>query len=393
MKEVYIVSAVRTPIGAFGGGLAEVAATQLGAVAVKAAVERSGVNPEDVNEVLMGSVLQGNLGQAPARQAAKFAGLPDHVQCTTINKVCASGMKSVIFAAQSILLGDSDIVVAGGMENMSNTPYYVEKARYGYRYGNGQLLDAIVKDGLTDVYHQNLMGNSAELCAEKYKISREQQDEFAINSYKKSAAAWAAGKFAEEVVPVTVATRKGEVVISEDEEYKNVNFEKIPTLKTVFQKNGTVTAGNASKLNDGASAMVLMSKEKADVMGIKPLAKIIGYADAEQAPEWFTTTPSLAIPRAVEKAGLKMSDISFFEINEAFSVISLANNQLMNLDPAIVNVNGGAVALGHPLGNSGSRIIVTLIHVLKQNKAKYGVAGICNGGGGASAIVIENLQL
>ena len=393
MKEVYIVSAVRTPIGAFGGGLAEVAATQLGAVAVKAAVERSGVNPEDVNEVLMGSVLQGNLGQAPARQAAKFAGLPDHVQCTTINKVCASGMKSVIFAAQSILLGDSDIVVAGGMENMSNTPYYVEKARYGYRYGNGQLLDAIVKDGLTDVYHQNLMGNSAELCAEKYKILREQQDEFAINSYKKSAAAWAAGKFAEEVVPVTVATRKGEVVISEDEEYKNVNFEKIPTLKTVFQKNGTVTAGNASKLNDGASAMVLMSKEKADAMGIKPLAKIIGYADAEQAPEWFTTTPSLAIPRAVEKAGLKMSDISFFEINEAFSVISLANNQLMNLDPAIVNVNGGAVALGHPLGNSGSRIIVTLIHVLKQNKAKYGVAGICNGGGGASAIVIENLQL
>ena len=393
MKEVYIVSAVRTPIGAFGGGLAEVAATQLGAVAVKAAVERSGVNPEDVNEVLMGSVLQGNLGQAPARQAAKFAGLPDHVQCTTINKVCASGMKSVIFAAQSILLGDSDIVVAGGMENMSNTPYYVEKARYGYRYGNGQLLDAIVKDGLTVVYHQNLMGNSAELCAEKYKITREQQDEFAINSYKKSAAAWAAGKFAEEVVPVTVATRKGEVVISEDEEYKNVNFEKIPTLKTVFQKNGTVTAGNASKLNDGASAMVLMSKEKADAMGIKPLAKIIGYADAEQAPEWFTTTPSLAIPRAVEKAGLKMSDISFFEINEAFSVISLANNQLMNLDPAIVNVNGGAVALGHPLGNSGSRIIVTLIHVLKQNKAKYGVAGICNGGGGASAIVIENLQL
>lgn len=392
MKEVYIVSAVRTPIGAFGGGLAEVAATQLGAVAVKAAVERSGVNPEDVNEVLMGSVLQGNLGQAPARQAAKFAGLPDHVQCTTINKVCASGMKSVFFAAQSILLGDSDIVVAGGMENMSNTPYYVEKARYGYRYGNGQLLDAIVKDGLTDVYHQNLMGNSAELCAEKYKITREQQDEFAINSYKKSAAAWAAGKFAEEVVPVTVATRKGEVVISEDEEYKNVNFEKIPTLKTVFQKNGTVTAGNASKLNDGASAMVLMSKEKADAMGIKPLAKIIGYADAEQAPEWFTTTPSLAIPRAVEKAGLEMSDISFFEINEAFAVISLANNQLMNLDPAIVNVNGGAVALGHPLGNSGSRIIVTLIHVLKQNKAKYGVAGICNGGGGASAIVIENLQ-
>ncbi len=392
MKEVYIVSATRTPIGSFGGGFAEVSATQLGAFAIKAAVERAGLKPEDVQEVLMGCVLQGNLGQAPARQASKFAGLPDHVQCTTINKVCASGMKSVVIGAQDIMLGDADIVVAGGMENMSNTPYYVEKARYGYRYGHGQLLDAIVKDGLTDVYHQTLMGSSAELCAEKYGITREQQDAFAIESYKRSAAAWAAGKFKDEVTPITVKTRKGDVVIAEDEEYKNVSFEKLPTLKTVFKKDGTVTAGNASTINDGAAAMVLMSKEKADALGIKPLAKIKAYADSEQAPEWFTTTPSLAIPKAVEKAGLKMSDIEFFEINEAFSVVSIANNQIMKLDPSKVNVNGGAVSLGHPLGSSGARIIVTLINVLKQNKAKYGVAGICNGGGGASAIVIENLQ-
>lgn len=392
MKEVYIVSAVRTPIGAFGGGLAEVSATQLGAIAVKAAVERAGIKPEDVTDLLMGCVLQGNLGQAPARQASKFAGLPDSVQCTTINKVCASGMKAVIFGAQGIMLGDSEVVVAGGMENMSNTPYYVEKARYGYRYGHGQLLDAIVKDGLTDVYHNNLMGNSAELCAAKYNITREQQDAFAVESYKRSAAAWAAGKFKDEVVPVTVKTRKGDVVISEDEEFKNVSFEKLPTLKTVFQKDGTVTAGNASTINDGASALVLMSKEKADAMGIKPLAKIVSYADSEQAPEWFTTTPAKAIPRAVEKAGLKMSDISYVELNEAFAVVALANMQLMELDPAKVNIHGGAVSLGHPLGNSGSRIIVTLINVLKQNKAKYGVAGICNGGGGASAIVIENIM-
>jgi acetyl-CoA C-acetyltransferase len=392
MKEVYIVSAVRTPIGSFGGGLAEVPATQLGATAVKAAVERAGIKPEDVNDVLMGCVLQGNLGQAPARQAARFAGLPDNVHCTTINKVCASGMKAVIFGAQGIMLGDSDVVVAGGMENMSGTPYYVEKARYGYKYGHGQLLDAIVKDGLTDVYHQNLMGNSAELCASKYCITREQQDEFAIESYKRSAAAWAAGKFKDEVVPVTVKTRKGDVVVSEDEEYKNVSFEKIPALKPVFQKDGTVTAANASTINDGASALVLMSKEKADALGIKPLAVIRGYADAEQAPEWFTTTPAEAIPRAIAKAGLKPEDISYYEINEAFSVVSLANMQILSLDPARVNVNGGGVSLGHPLGSSGSRIIVTLMSVLKQNKAKYGVAGICNGGGGASAIVIENLQ-
>ncbi|HEU4716313.1 MAG TPA: acetyl-CoA C-acyltransferase, partial [Bacteroidia bacterium] len=317
---------------------------------------------------------------------------PDEVHCTTINKVCASGMKSVIFGAQSIMLGDNDVVVAGGMENMSMTPYYLEKARYGFKYGHGQVTDGIVKDGLTDVYHNNLMGSSAELCAAKYNITREQQDAFAIESYKRSAAAWEAGKFAEEVVPVTVKTKKGDVVVSKDEEFTNVKFDKIPALKPVFQKDGTVTAANASTINDGAAALVLMSKEKATELGIKPLAVIRSYADAEQAPEWFTTTPSKAIPRAVEKAGLKMSDISFYEINEAFSVVSLANMQLMKLDPAKVNVNGGAVSLGHPLGCSGARIIVTLLSVLKQNKARYGVAGICNGGGGASAIVIENLQ-
>ncbi|MGL4598249.1 MAG: acetyl-CoA C-acyltransferase [Bacteroidia bacterium] len=392
MKEVYIVSAVRTPIGSFGGALAEVPATQLGATAVKAAVEKSGIAPEAINEVIMGCVLQGNLGQAPARQASRFAGLPDAVNCTTVNKVCASGLKAVVLGAQSILLGDSDVVVAGGMENMSAAPYYFEKGRYGQKYGHGQMLDAIVKDGLTDVYHNNPMGASAELCAAKYNITREQQDAFAIESYKRSAAAWAAGKFADEIVPVTVKTKKGDVQITEDEEYKNVFFDKIPNLKPVFQKDGTVTAANASTINDGASALVLMSKEKADAMGIKPLAIIRGYADAEQAPEWFTTAPAKAIPIAVSKAGLKMEDIAYFEINEAFSVVSLANQQLLNLDPAKVNIHGGAVSLGHPLGNSGSRILVTLLHVLKQNKARYGVAGICNGGGGSSAMVIENVQ-
>jgi len=390
-REVVIVSAVRTPIGSFGGALADVPATQLGATAVKAAVQRAGVDPALVTEAYMGSVLQANLGQAPARQAIKFAGLPDAVQCTTVNKVCASGMKATMIATQSILLGDAEVVVAGGMESMSGTPYYVEKGRYGQRYGNGLLVDGIVKDGLTDVYHQNAMGVSAELCAAKYGITREQQDAFAIESYKRSAAAWAAGKFKDEVVPVTVKTRKGDVTVAEDEEFKSVSFEKIPGLKPVFQQDGTVTAANASTINDGAAAMVLMSAEKAASLGVKPLAKVLAYADAEQAPEWFTTSPALAIPRAVEKAGLKLSDISFYEINEAFSVVSLANIQLLKLDPAKVNVNGGAVSLGHPLGCSGARIIVTLINVLKQNGAKYGVAGICNGGGGASAIVIEAL--
>jgi acetyl-CoA C-acetyltransferase len=391
MKEVYIVSAARTPMGSFGGALAEVSATQLGATAIKAAVERAGIAPEQINEVLMGAVLQGNLGQAPARQAARFAGLPDVVTCTTVNKVCASGMKTVIYAAQSIKLGDTQVAVAGGMENMSAAPYYVEKGRYGHRFGHGQLLDAIVKDGLTDVYHNNLMGNSAELCASKYAITREQQDAYAIQSYQRAAAAWEAGKFNDEVVPVTVKTRKGDVEVSVDEEYKNVSLDKIPGLKPAFQKDGTVTAANASTINDGAAAMVLMSKEKADELGIKPLAKILSYSDAEQAPEWFTTSPAKAIPAAVAKAGLQMNDIDFFEINEAFSVVALANLDLMNLETSKVNVNGGAVALGHPLGCSGARIIVTLINVLKQNNAKYGVAGICNGGGGASAIVIENM--
>ncbi|HTF02677.1 MAG TPA: acetyl-CoA C-acyltransferase [Bacteroidia bacterium] len=392
MKEVYIVSAVRTPMGSFGGALAEVSATQLGATAIKAAVERAGISGADVQDVFMGSVLQANLGQAPARQAAKFADLPDQVNCTTVNKVCASGMKSVIFGTQAILLGDSDVVVAGGMENMSATPFYMEKARYGYKYGHGQLIDGIVKDGLTDVYNNNAMGCSADLCATEHSITREQQDTYAIESYKRSAAAWSAGKFKDEVAPVTVKTRKGDVVVAEDEEYKNVFFDKIPGLKPVFTKEGTVTAANASTINDGAAALVLMSKEKMLALGLKPVARILSYADAEQAPEKFTTSPAVAIPRAVEKAGLKMSDINFFEINEAFAVVALANLKLMKLDAAKVNVNGGAVALGHPLGASGARIIVTLLHVLKQNGARYGAAGICNGGGGASAIVVENLS-
>jgi acetyl-CoA C-acetyltransferase len=390
-REVVIVSAARTPIGSFGGALADVPATKLGAAAIQGALAKAGVKPEDVQEVIMGSVLQANLGQAPARQAAKFAGLPNEVACTTVNKVCASGMKAIMMAAQDILLGDADVVVAGGMESMSQTPYYVEKGRYGYRYGHGQLVDGIVKDGLTDVYHQTAMGVSAEVCAKEHKITREEQDAFAIESYKRSAAAWAAGKFKDEVVPVTVATRKGDVTVSEDEEYKNVNFDKVPALKPVFQKDGTVTAANASTINDGAAALVLMSAEKSKALGLKPLARVLSYADAEQAPEWFTTTPAKALPRAVEKAGLKMSDIAYVELNEAFSVVGIANTRLMGLDPAKVNVNGGAVSLGHPLGCSGARIIVTLINVLRQNGGKYGAAGICNGGGGASALVIEAL--
>lgn len=390
-KEVYIVSAVRTPLGSFGGTLAGIPATKLGAIAIKGALDKIKLDPKLVNEVFMGSVLQANLGQAPARQAAKFAGLPDNVNCTTVNKVCASGMKSISLAAQAILLGDADIVVAGGMENMSQVPFYLENNRWGAKYGNGQVIDGIAKDGLVDVYGNVPMGNCAELCAKELNFTREQQDEFAIESYKRSAAAWAAGKFSEEIVPVEVVTKKGTVLFAEDEEYKSVNFEKIPGLKPVFQKDGTVTAANASTMNDGAAALVLMSKEKADALGLKPLAKIKGYADAEQAPEWFTTTPSIAVPKAVEKAGLKMSDVSYYELNEAFAVVGLANMKLMNLDPSKVNVNGGAVSLGHPLGCSGARVIVTLINVLKQNNAKYGAAGICNGGGGASAIVIENM--
>lgn len=391
MKEVVIVSAVRTAMGSFGGTLASVSSTRLGATAIKAALERAGVKPEQVNEVIMGSVLQANLGQAPARQAAKFAGLPDTVNCVTVNKVCASGMKSIALAAQSIMLGDNDIVVAGGMENMSQVPYYVESNRWGAKYGNSALVDGLAKDGLTDVYSNNAMGVCADLCASEYKFTREQQDEFAINSYKRSAAAWAAGKFKDEVIPVTVKTKKGDVEFIEDEEYKNVNFEKIPALKAVFTKDGTVTAANASTMNDGAAALVLMSADKAKELGLTPIARVRGYADAEQAPEWFTTSPSIAVPKAVEKAGLNMSDIEYYELNEAFSVVGLANMKLMNLNPDRVNVNGGAVSLGHPLGASGARVIVTLINVLRQNNARFGAAGICNGGGGATALVIERL--
>lgn len=390
-KEVYVVSAVRTPMGSFGGTLAGVSATKLGAIAIKGALDKIKLDPALVNEVFMGSVLQANLGQAPARQAAKFAGLPDNVNCTTVNKVCASGMKSISLAAQAIMLGDADIVVAGGMENMSQVPFYSDSTRWGNKYGDAKLIDGLAKDGLTDVYGNVPMGNCADLCAKEHAFTREEQDAFAIESYKRSAAAWAAGKFKEEIVPVEIVTKKGTVLFAEDEEYKNVNFEKIPGLKAVFTKDGTVTAANASTMNDGAAALVLMSKEKAEALGLKPLAKIKGYADAEQAPEWFTTTPSIALPKAVEKAGLKMGDINYFELNEAFAVVGLANMKLMNLDSSKVNVNGGAVSLGHPLGCSGARVIVTLINVLKQNNAKFGGAAICNGGGGASAIVIENM--
>lgn len=393
MKEVYIISAVRTPIGSFGGALKSLSATQLGAIAIKGALEKAGVKPEQIQDVLMGCVLQANLGQAPARQAAKFAGLPNEVACTTINKVCASGMKAISQAAQSILLGDADIVVAGGMESMSNVPYYSPLLRWGNKYGDVTLVDGLAKDGLTDVYDGKAMGNAAELCAKDCGISREAQDAFAIESYKRSQAAWESGKFTNEIEPVIIPQRKGDpVVFAKDEDPYNVKFEKIPSLKPAFQKDGTVTAANASTMNDGAAALVLMSKEKADALGLKPIAKIISYADAEQAPEWFTTTPSLAVPKAVAKAGLKMEDINYWELNEAFAVVGIENTKRMKLDPAKVNVHGGAVSIGHPLGCSGARIIVTLINVLKANKAKYGAAGICNGGGGASAMVIENLN-
>jgi len=389
-KTVYIVSAVRTPIGSFGGVLKSFSATQLGAIAIKAAVERAGLQPSQIDEVLMGCVLQANLGQAPARQAAILAGLPNSVICTTVNKVCASGMKAIAQGAQSILLGDADIIVAGGMENMSNVPYYAQDLRWGNKYGNVNLIDGLAKDGLTDVYNNYAMGNAAELCARECHISREAQDEFAIESYKRSQKAWESGKFDEEIVAVEIPQRKGAPLkVARDEEPYNVKFEKVPELKPAFEKEGTVTAANASTMNDGAAAVVLMSATKADELGIKPLAIIRSYADAEQAPEWFTTTPSLAVPKAVAKAGLQMSEIDFVELNEAFSVVGIANIQKMNLNPSKVNVHGGAVSLGHPLGCSGARIIVTLINVLKQNGAKIGAAGICNGGGGASAMVIE----
>ncbi len=388
-RTVYIVSAVRTAIGSFGGSLKDFSATQLGAIAIKAAVERAGLTPDNIEEVYMGNVIQANVGQAPARQAAKFAGLPDNVICTTVNKVCASGMKAIAQAAQDILLGDADIVVAGGMESMSNVPFYVNNMRWGNKYGDTKLTDGLSRDGLTDVYQNSAMGNFAELCAKDCNITREDQDAFAIESYKRSQAAWNDGKFNDEVVPVDIVSKKGTITFAKDEEPFNVKFDKIPELKSAFIKDGTVTAANASTMNDGAAALVLMSKEKADALGIKPIAILKSYADAEQAPEWFTTTPSLAVPKAVAKAGLKMSDIDFVELNEAFSVVGIVNTQKMNLDKAKVNAHGGAVSMGHPLGCSGARIIVTLINVLKQNGGKYGAAGICNGGGGASAMVIE----
>lgn len=389
-KVVYIVSAVRTPIGSFGGSLKDFSATQLGAIAIKGAVAKAGIDGALVNEVLMGCVIQANTGQAPARQAAKFAGLPDGVIATTVNKVCASGMKAIAQGAQAILLGDADIIVAGGMESMSNVPYYSPNMRWGNKYGNVQLVDGLAKDGLTDVYHNYAMGNSAELCAKECNISRADQDAFAIESYQRSQTAWNNGWFNEEIVPVEIPQRKGEpILFSKDEEPFNVKFDKIPELKSAFIKDGTVTAANASTMNDGAAALVLMSKEKAEELGIKPIAIIKSYADAEQAPEWFTTTPSLAIPKAVAKAGLSMGDIDFVELNEAFSVVGIANTQKLGLSPAKVNVHGGAVSIGHPLGCSGARIIVTLISVLKQQGGKIGAAGICNGGGGASAMVIE----
>lgn len=393
MKEVYIISAVRTPLGSFGGSLKSLSATQLGAAAIKAAVRRANIKPEQIQDVLMGCVLQANLGQAPARQAAKFAGLPDEVNCTTVNKVCASGMKAIAQAAQSILLGDADIVVAGGMESMSNVPFYADSLRWGNKYGNTSLIDGLAKDGLTDVYDGKAMGNAAELCAKDCGISRDEQDAFAIESYKRSQAAWEKGLFDNEVISVEIPQRKGDpLIFAKDEEPYNVKFEKIPSLNPAFQKEGTVTAANASTMNDGAAALVLMSKEKAEELKLKPLAKIISYADAEQAPEWFTTTPSLAVPKAIAKAGLTMNDINYWELNEAFAVVGIENSRRMKLDPSKVNVHGGAVSIGHPLGCSGARIIVTLINVLKANNAKYGAAGICNGGGGASAMVIENIS-
>ncbi|TAG12892.1 MAG: acetyl-CoA C-acyltransferase [Sphingobacteriia bacterium] len=391
-KLVYIIAAVRTPIGSFGGSLKNFTATQLGAIAIKGAISKAGIDPALVDEVLMGCVLQANTGQAPARQAAVFAGLPNSVIATTINKVCASGMKAIAQGAQAILLGDADIVVAGGMESMSNVPFYSANLRWGNKYGDVNLLDGLAKDGLTDVYHNYAMGNAAELCAKEYNISRQEQDEFAVESYKRSQAATNNGLFDAEIIPISIPQRKGDpLLFTKDEEPFNVQFDKIPSLKSAFLKDGSVTAANASTMNDGAAALVLMSKEKADELALKPIAIIRSYADAEQAPEWFTTTPSLAVPKAAAKAGLTMNEIDFVELNEAFAVVGIANTQKMKLDPSKVNVNGGAVSLGHPLGCSGARIVVTLIHVLKQQGGKIGAAGICNGGGGASAMVIENI--
>lgn len=392
MKEVYIASAVRTPIGSFGGKLAGFSATQLGTFAIKGALEKSGVSADQVQEVYMGNVLSANLGQAPARQAAIGAGIGTNVPCTTVNKVCSSGMKSVMLGAQSIMLGINDVVVAGGMESMSNVPYYIPKARFGYKYGHGQMVDGLMHDGLWEVYNGFPMGNCADNTAKEMNISREAQDEYAINSYKKAAASTEAGDFKDEIVPVEIPQRKGDpVVMDEDEEFRNVNFDKIPSLRPVFDKAGTVTAANASTINDGASALVLVSKEKAEELGLTLIAKIKGFGDAAQEPLWFTTAPSLAIPKALAHAGIEQGDVDYWEVNEAFSAVAIANQQKLNLDADKLNVFGGAVAMGHPLGTSGARIIATLVNVLNKKGGKIGCAGICNGGGGASAIVIEKV--
>jgi acetyl-CoA C-acetyltransferase len=390
-KKVVIVSAVRTPIGSFMGALSTVTAPQLGAAAIKGALEKINLDPSKVDEVIMGNVVQAGVGQAPARQAALFAGLSHEVAATTVNKVCASGMKAVMQAAQAIVAGDAEIIVAGGMENMSLIPHYVQM-RNGTKFGPTTLVDGMQKDGLTDAYDNNAMGVCADLCASEYNISREDQDKYAIQSYERSAKAWSEGKFANEIVPVSVPQRRGdEIIVDKDEEYTNVKLDKIPSLNAVFTKDGTVTAANASTINDGAAALVLMSEDKAKELGLKPLAYIKSYADAAQEPKWFTTSPAKALPKALEKVGMKISDVDYFEFNEAFAVVGLANSKILGLDNDRVNVNGGAVSLGHPLGCSGARIIVTLLHVLEQNNAKTGAAAICNGGGGASAIVIERI--
>ena len=393
MKEVVIVSAVRTPMGSFGGSLSSVSATKLGATSIKGAIEKAGINASIIDEVFMGNVLQANLGQAPARQAAMFAGISKNVPCTTINKVCSSGMKSIMIATQSIKCGDNNTVIAGGMENMSSVPHYFDKGRLGQKLGDMKLIDGLVKDGLTDVYNRVHMGVCAEKCATEMNFTRKEQDDFAIESYKRSAKSWATGKFTDEVVSVEVPQKRGDaLIINEDEDYKNVKMERIPHLRPVFDKKGTVTAANASTLNDGASALVLMSEEKAAELKLRPLAKIISYADAAHDAEWFTTAPAKALPIALAKAGLATTDVDYFELNEAFSVVGLANMKILDLDASKVNVNGGAVSIGHPLGSSGSRIIVTLINVLKQNGGKIGAASICNGGGGASAMIIKLLN-
>jgi len=392
LQEVVIVGTARTPIGSIGGSLSSLSATDLGKFAIKGALQKSGVKPEQVEEVIMGNVISANVGQAPARQAAIRSGLPESVICTTVNKVCSSGMKAIMYGAQSILLGHHSIVVVGGMESMSNAPFYVPQARYGYRYGHGQLIDGVIKDGLWDVYNDFHMGNCAEDCATKFKFTREDQDKYAIQSYTRAAEATKKGAFKEEIVPISILSKKGEILVTEDEEFKKAQFDKIPSLKPAFKKDGTVTAANASSLNDGASALVLTSRAKAKELGLKPLAIVRGFGDAEQAPIEFTTAPAKAIPVALKRSGVDPKQVDFYEINEAFSVVSLANNKLLQLNPEKVNIYGGAVALGHPIGSSGSRIVVTLLNVLRNNKGKIGVAGICNGGGGASAMVIEKLD-